>query len=163
MHPEAYAYVERAVGLHGPFGAVVEFGGRDVNGSVRPLFAGASYLSVDLEPGDGVDVTADAATVNVGGDWDCVVCCEVLEHAEEPERLIEAARRALRPGGLFVMTCAGEGREPHSAVDGGQPRQGEHYRNISPVELQGWLAGWERVEIDVQGTDLRCTAWRADG
>ena len=32
MHPEAYAFVERVVAERGPFGAVIEIGGRDVNG-----------------------------------------------------------------------------------------------------------------------------------
>ena len=32
-------------------------------------------------------------------------------------------------------TCAGPGRLPHSGHDGGAPRAGEWYANISP----GWL------------------------
>lgn len=160
MHPEAFGYVAGVVAELGPWGRVVEFGGRDVNGSVRSLFGDATYCSIDLVGGAGVDVVGDAVEVPLAG-WDVVVCCEVLEHAVEPERLVVAARGALRDGGVFVVTCAGPGRAPHGA-DGGGLRPGEHYRNVAPADLHGWLvgAGFSGVSMDVQGSDVRATARR---
>src|SRR5678809_1536471 len=48
-----------------------------------------------------------------------VLCCETLEHAACAEAICRNAYRMLAPGGVFVVTAAGEGRDPHSAVDGG--------------------------------------------
>ena len=60
MHPEAWAFVQ-GLGAE-PVGHVVELGSRNFNGSIRPLFADAlSYTGVDILPGYGVDVVADAA------------------------------------------------------------------------------------------------------
>lgn len=119
------------------------------------------YLSIDPVDGPGVDVVADAATVELDG-YDCVVCCEVLEHHPKPQELVEAAARALKPGGLFLMTCAGPGRAPHSAIDGGTVRPGEHYANVSPGDMDRALrdADFSTWLIDQYGPDLRCAAWR---
>lgn len=161
MHLAAYDYVAKQVAEYGPFLSVVEFGGRDINGSVRPLFGDASYLVIDIEPGPGVDVVADAASVPLEG-FDCVVCCEVLEHAPNAAKLVQAARKALRDGGVFLMTCAGEGRAPHSAVDGAGLRMGEHYANVSRSDLDTWLqqACFGDWTIDIDGADIRCVARR---
>src|SRR5690242_21675018 len=43
--------------------AVLDIGGRDLNGSTRPLFPNANpYHVLDLRPGPNVDIVADAAT-----------------------------------------------------------------------------------------------------
>jgi SAM-dependent methyltransferase len=64
MHPEAYEYVRRATGAkaHQPL-RILEFGSRNVNGTVRDLFpAPALYVGVDWADGLGVDYVGDAAT-----------------------------------------------------------------------------------------------------
>lgn len=158
MHAAAYAWVANHAQA---YGRVVEFGGLNINGSVRALFGDATYCSIDLVEGPGVDVVADCCDVPLT-DWDCVVCCEVLEHHPAPEKVIDAACRALAADGVFIMTCAGDGRAPHSAVDGGGLRPDEHYRNIAAVDLDEMLraAGFKGWDINQQGEDLRCIAWR---
>lgn len=162
MHEAAYQYVAKAVARYGPFERVIEVGGRDVNGSVRGLFDCDRYWSVDIEDGPGVDEIADFGTLKVRGDWDCVVCCEVLEHAPSALQLIANAGRALKRTGVFIMTCAGTGRPQHSAIDGGYLRPGEFYRNVTESQLDEWLesAGFTWWSIDVAGPDIRCVAGR---
>ncbi len=147
MHPQAYGYVRRvARGLDLSQSRVLEFGSYNVNGSVRPLFRDASeYIGVDIRSGPDVDVVADAAAVCGLGEFDVVVSCEVLEHAEDPGGIIAAAYRSLKPGGIFIVTAAGPDRAPHSVM-GGEVR-GEHYGNIDAAQLGLWLHGWERVKI----------------
>lgn len=157
MHAQAYEFVkgvlraELAVLANAErldrYG-VLEMGSRDVNGSVRDLFPrGVAYVGVDREPGPGVDLVMDAAAV-VGMTPAIVVCCETLEHEETPERLIRHAARILVPGGLLIVTCAGPGRKPHSGIDGGRLRAGEHYRNIPPAELSMLLSRYfPRTEV----------------
>lgn len=160
MHPEARDFVRRYAGRPR---RVVEFGARNFNGSVRDLFPSSAYTGVDLLPGEGVDVVADAA------DWrppphqdapDLIVCCETLEHAPHPSLLVWNAGHILAPGGRLVLTAAAPGRAPHSGIDGGPPHPGEHYENVSPHLLLFWLAGWdiERFEYDGARGDLYAAA-----
>jgi SAM-dependent methyltransferase len=162
LHEAAYQYVAQQVARYGPFGRVLEVGGRVINGSIRHLFDCDAYHSVDIEDGDGVDEVADFGTLQVLPAWDCVVCCEVLEHTASALVIIANAYRALLHGGVFIMTCAGERRAEHSAFDGGPLRPGEFYRNVSESQLDGWLeaAGFAWWSIDVTGPDIRCVAGR---
>lgn len=167
MHAGAFDFVRRVVQALPPLRAVVEFGSRAVNGSVREIFTDAAvYVGIDRVPGAGVDVVADAA------DWhpaapavDAVVCCEVLEHAPDGAALCASAFRALRPGGCLVVTCAAAPREPHSADADGPPKAGEHYRNVAPDDLAGWCraAGFSAalVEHPAAPGDLYCLALKA--
>lgn len=36
--------------------------------------------------------------------WDTVVCCEVIEHVDEPDALLETIRRHLRPSGVALIS-----------------------------------------------------------
>lgn len=149
MHPEALAYVARVVSRTGGYATVVDIGGRDINGSPRFLFAGSHYTSIDLVDGSGVDVVCDAAAWAPEAPVDAVVCCEVLEHATDPGGLVKAAISWLLPGGRLIVTAACDPRAPHSAGDGGALRDGEHYANVDPARLAGWMADLDQVEIEV--------------
>lgn len=124
--------------------AVLEIGSLDINGSVRPLFPHAShYHGIDLVAGDGVDEVADASTWVPPRTYDVVVSAEVLEHAPPWRAILTMMWEATAPGGTLLMTCAGPGRAPHSAVDGLEVREGEHYANVSPAEVRALIADWE--------------------
>jgi len=166
MHLAALVFVDE----HAPPGPgfdlrVLEFGSRDINGSVRQVFRRAArYVGVDVSEGPGADIVADAATVDVPGAWDVVVCCEVFEHADDETcaGMCANAYRHLKPGGVFIATMAGLGRAEHSAVDGGPLQPGEFYRNVDRPTLSGWLvaAGFTAYKTDVLGDDIRCVAWK---
>lgn len=164
MHMQAWAFVAQAVREQGPFASVVELGGRDVNGSVRDLFAGASYLTVDIVDGPGVDVVADCCTWRADSTFAAVVCCEVFEHESRWCELCATAYSVLEDGGVAILTMAGPGREPHSAVDGGPLRAGEFYGNVSADELAVALtaAGFAKVAVDGESQygDTYALAWK---
>lgn len=157
MHDAARQFVarfatERAV-------TVLECGARDVNGSVRNLFPAADWFGVDIGPGPGVDEVADFADYVHPHPVDIVVSTEVLEHTPRWREILRAASRNLRPGGRLIVTAAGPGRVPHSAVDGG-PVGDEHYENIDPDELSSELARWFSVsEVQHVGTDVQAVAF----
>jgi hypothetical protein len=162
MHPAAYEWI--AVHATDEPVNVLDIGGRNINGTVRGLFPNATeYVSIDLYPGDGVNVVGDITTWKDDRVFDIVVCAEVLEHAENWRDIIDAAFERLEPGGWFLMTCAGPGRHPHSAVDGEWTlKAGEYYENISPADLDEVLASqdWASFLVDQQGEDVRCFAVR---
>ena len=145
--------------------SVLDIGGRDVNGHPRSLFpAATAYTVLDVRPGDGVDIVADAAAWDPAGRvWDVVICAETFEHATSWRAICRTAFAACAPGGRFIVTTAAPGRPPHSAVDGRFRLQvGEHYANIRPAELGRVLAaaGWADVVVDVQPSpaDVRAVA-----
>lgn len=144
-----------------PAKSVLDIGGRDINGSVRDLFLGAEhYVSIDLLAGPAVDVIGDVTLWDWDETFEVVVCCEVLEHAKNWRDILRAAFDRLESGGLFIMTCAGEGRAPHSGVDGGHLRPDEYYGNISEADLFAELIvrGFEDITTSVEGEDLRAIA-----
>lgn len=135
MHREAFEFVRRVAQALPPLHRVVEFGSKIHNGSVREIFTDAfDYLGIDLEAGPGVDWVADAADWRAKEPFDCVVCCEVMEHTPKLVGILAAAYAALRPGGVLILTCATAPREPHGAC-GGSLQAGEYYRNVSPDDM----------------------------
>jgi hypothetical protein len=121
---------------------VLEFGSLDINGSARSIFPEVDdedWFGIDLQDGPRVDEIADAATFRVAMPADLVVCCEVLEHTPQVEAVVLNAHANLTHAGYFLMTCAGTGRKPHSAVDGGALRPGEHYENVTKTRFAAAL------------------------
>lgn len=161
-HGSVYFYVQRLTReLTARRFGVVEIGARDVNGSVRPLFAGQDYTGVDIAPGNNVDVVADGATFGEAGAYDLGLCLETLEHAPNAGAIVANLCRIVRPGGLVIVTAATDPRAPHSAVDGAGLRDGEHYGNIAPADLLTWLAPCDSVtlELDRGHGDVRACGW----
>jgi hypothetical protein len=173
MHPEAYAYVADQCRLFvQPSMSVVEIGGRNINGTIRPLFTTEQYTAVDIAEGPGVDVIADGAEWQPAEPVHCVVCSEVLEHTPRVKDIINNAARMLRPQGRLIVTCAGPRRSPHSAVDGRELQPGEFYENISPDRVLQILAEpdpevggrrWTAFEVSITraGEDCYFFATRA--
>lgn len=165
MHSAAYNFVAAAVDELGPFVDVVEVGSRDLNGSVRPLFAGASsYVGIDVVAGPGVDVVFDPAVGwNPDRRVDAVVSCEVLEHVETWREILASIADYLVAGGTLILTAAGPGRREHSGITGRRTLEpGEYYGNIDPDELAAALeaVGFVDVKTEVAGNDTRATATR---
>lgn len=75
-----------------------------------------------------VDIREALATV--GGTFDVVTMCEILEHLDEPEGIVRAAFSLLKTGGRFILTC------PH---DDGIPDP-EHVRTWGHDEVFHLLA-----------------------
>jgi SAM-dependent methyltransferase len=161
MHPAAYRFVTGVVDkLDVSQLTVVELGSYDVNGSVRPLFAGcAGYIGVDLRPGPGVDVVGDAATWGEPEHCDVVVTTETLEHTPAAREIVANAARLLRPGGWVIVTAASPARTPHG-VDGGQVGA-EFYAGVSAAQLLAWLidAGLDPEQVrEADGGDVYALA-----
>jgi len=81
--------------LYGPFPGV-EFNGVDVRQSSLELARQRGYARVVR--GNLADTLSwkDAA-------FDIVVCSHVLEHLQDPEKMVAEVSRVLKPGGLFIV------------------------------------------------------------
>lgn len=150
--------------------AVLDLGGRDINGTMRVAFPHATvYRTVDLYPGPGVDIVADAATWQPDALYDYVVTTECFEHTPVWPDICETAYKACKPGGTFIATMAGPGRAPHSGIDGTSGlHTGEWYANIHLEELRAVLddIGWRNIIVDQQVSpqpcDTRCVATKGE-
>lgn len=165
MHEQAYEWVRRYVPPAMPM-TVLDIGGRDINGSVRPLFPDATvYRVLDINDGPNVDIVADAATWTPDLEYDVVVSAETFEHTAVWPQICATAYNACKRGGMFIATMAGPGRPAHSAIDG-QFRllPGEYYGNVNPEDLWAVLVdcGWREVIVDQQDrpADVRAVAWK---
>ena len=101
----------------------------------RALFAHCEYRSQDfaslhsdqLRGGayGRIDYTSDAANIPVpDSSFDAVLCTEVLEHHEEPARLVSELARILKPGGRLLLSAplgSGIHQEPHHYYGGFTP------------------------------------------
>ena len=153
MHDQALAFYAEHLSELDPK-TVVEFGSCDMNGTVRSVYPqAASWLGIDVQPGRGVDLIADAATWETDDRYDIVICAEAFEHTPDWRDIIDTAHTVLVPGGLFLASCATGTRPPHSAIDGGHLRAGEFYENVDPglMRMALYLDGW--TEIDVVEAD----------
>jgi hypothetical protein len=164
MHTAAHQFVAEKVAALVPPGSVVEIGSRDINGTIRDLFPAVDrYVGLDLFPGPGVDWIGDAREYEPESPPDLVVCCEVFEHMAEWPGMVRRVADWLAPGGVLIVTCAGPGRRPHSAIDGGwKLYEGEHYLNVSALRLADVMrgAGLAVVEAREQGADTQALAVR---
>ncbi len=92
-------------------GHALEVGAYDVNGSVRPVFEDKtclSYVGIDMSSGPRVDMVLsghDILSKFKHHYFDTVICCEMLEHDDEPWTTVWQMKAVLKSGGwMFVST-----------------------------------------------------------
>lgn len=147
---------------------VLEVGSRDINGSVRDEFINADYIGIDVEAGPGVDQVCLGHEFQADPESFDVVCSnETFEHDPYAARTVAHMLSLLRPGGLFFMTCAGEGRKEHGTTRTGS-RYGpdaNYYQNVSVSLFLTWIqaADFEELYLKHNRTvsDLYCFAIKA--
>lgn len=142
MHQEAQSAVERMAfqfGLHSRPGLdILDVGGRDINGSVRHLFApDARWTVVDNVAAPEVDIVADAAAWVPDRRYDVAVCTEVFEHAEQWGSILITLAKAAP---LVIVTCASTGRQVHSQVGHLELPPGEWYANVPASYLTSMMS-----------------------
>lgn len=151
MHQAAFEFVAKHA-TSDPL-SVIEIGSRNINGTVRDHFPAATWTGLDLHAGPSVNIVIDAINYMPRRPVDLVICCEVFEHCSYWGELINHVANWLKPGGRMIITCAGPGRDPHSAIDGGQLHPDEHYANISQQEMRDALEFAAFQQIEVSGNE----------
>ena len=129
---------------------VLELGSRDINGSPRSCFpAPAYYLGIDCHSGPGVDVVGVVHEILNSRSCEpfvVVVSTEMLEHDPFWTQTLCASVSLLKPGGLFLLSCASRKRGAHHLEDSPVPG---HYQGLNPEDLLPVLhrlALWESLD-----------------
>jgi autotransporter strand-loop-strand O-heptosyltransferase len=93
---------------------VLDIGSLDVNGNARYLFDNCSYIGLDLGEGKNIDVVCVGHIYDAPDEYfDTIISTETFEHDMFYEKTISNVIRMLKPGGLFLFTCAAPGRPEH--------------------------------------------------
>ena len=95
--------------------------------------SGSEYFQIDLSEGD---------ASGLGGQYDCVLLAEVLEHVPRPIDLLAGARQLLAPGGHLCVTVpnALSARTAVRALGGREVVHPDHYCYYSPRTITRTLA-----------------------
>ncbi|WNJ90031.1 class I SAM-dependent methyltransferase [Bosea sp. 685] len=83
------------------------------------------------------------------GSQECILCTEVLEHAEDPVALISEMYRVLQPGGTLVATVPFSARVHHAPHD---------YHRFTRYRLARIFSSFDSVTIEERGDDLAVIA-----
>lgn len=95
---------------------VCDIGSLDINGNNHYLFDNYSYVGVDVGAGNNVTVVSKGHDYRPaeGKKFDTVISTECFEHDMYWDKtIINVCENLLRPGGMFLFTCATTGRPEH--------------------------------------------------
>jgi SAM-dependent methyltransferase len=96
---------------------VLGIGTFDVCGTEYEYFDKCDFIGLDLGPGPGVDIVCPAQDYDAPNEtFDTIISCECFEHNPFYKETIQNAVRMLKPGGLFLFTCATTGRPIHGTL-----------------------------------------------
>jgi SAM-dependent methyltransferase len=88
-------------------GTVADVGGKHLGkrGEFVPDERAARWIYLNLDWSTSPLLVADAHQLPfVSGSVNCVLCCEVLEHLEDPEQCVREMQRVLVPGGVLLLS-----------------------------------------------------------
>ncbi|MDP3661497.1 MAG: class I SAM-dependent methyltransferase [bacterium] len=104
-------------------------------------------VCIDSEAGDGVDFVGDAHDLSIfkDGEFEAVLCTEVLEHLHTPQKAIDEMRRVLKQGGMLILTT--RFIFPLHNIPG-------DYFRFTRYGLAHLLRDWKSVEITEEGTTM---------
>jgi SAM-dependent methyltransferase len=118
---------------------VLDVGSLDINGNNKYLFSGEyTYIGIDLGPGPNVDVVSRAHEYQTEVLFDVITSTECYEHDEFYPLSLKNTYNLLRPGGLYVFSCATHGRPEHGTTRTSPkdaPFVGDYYKNLGRKEI----------------------------
>jgi len=116
--------------------SVLEVGSQNINGTIRDLFEGGSFVGIDISETMDVDLVIPGEIAQFpDNSFDVVVTTECLEHANKWQEVLQNIIRQLKPGGSLIMTFAHPGRSAHGTLDSdsySSPYTLDYYKNLSP-------------------------------
>ena len=118
---------------------------------------GCAYTGLDIPAADDFGMRRHPEIVDFDGQnipfldqsFDHVLCTEVLEHADDPDKLIAEMLRVLRPGGTLVATVPFSARVHHAPHD---------YHRFTSYRLARMFSDFGDFKVSERGDDLAVIA-----
>lgn len=115
---------------------VLDCGSMDINGNNRYLFDNCNYTGIDIGEGKNVDYVCP---IHIwGGLYDTIISTECFEHDKYYKESLQNIVRMLRPGGMFLFTCATTGRAEHGTTrmrPSSSPYTNDYYKNLTKSDI----------------------------
>lgn len=111
-------------------------------GFEEPWIGGRRYRTLDINPKENADITADICNTGLPTDsLPCLILSQVLEHLPDPAAAIQECRRVLQSGGHLLVTVPWDYpcHRDKGTCD---------YWRISDDGLRYLLKGWEVLNLE---------------
>lgn len=96
---------------------VLDVGSADINGNNMFLFTNCVYIANDVVPARNVTIVSETRNLPFSdASFDTIVSTECFEHDMNYNESVKTIIRLLKPGGLFLFTCASTGRAEHGTL-----------------------------------------------
>lgn len=106
-----------------------------------------SYIGVDISPAPEVDLVCVAEQLPFNTEsFDAVVCTQLLEHSDDPQKVLREIHRVLKRGGVLILSTHGIWRK-HTVQD---------YWRWTDTGLKKILAHFREVEVKNCGGAVLC-------
>jgi SAM-dependent methyltransferase len=111
---------------------VLDVGSGDINGNNQFLFSNTRYVGNDVMTAPNVTIVSKTKNLPFAPNtFDTIISTECFEHDPDFPDSIRKIYDMLKPGGLFVFTCASTGRPEHGT------------RRTSPNDSYGTISNQE--------------------
>ena len=125
---------------------VLDVGGGDINGNNRFLFENCNYECNDVANAPNVTIISFTKDLQFENEYfDTIISTECFEHDPEYTESIKKIYNMLKKDGLFVFTCASEGRPEHGTSRTtihdsygtiyNIENMKDYYKNINPSDI----------------------------
>lgn len=123
---------------------VLDCGSLDINGNNRYLFENCEYFGIDIGEGNNVDIISLIHEFNEDDEsYDTIISTECFEHDMYYKESIKNIIRLLKPGGMFIFTCATTDRPEHGTINtsiNDSPlltgKWSEYYKNLTENDIR---------------------------
>ncbi len=144
-------------------GRVLDCGSLDINGNNRYLFDGCEYRGIDVGEGRNVDsVSLIHEWDGDDGEYDTIISTECFEHDMHLRKSLARIGELIKPGGLFLFTCATTGRSEHGTSRRSKADApllagdaADYYRNVTEDMIADLFDDWHEAIFQTVGTDLQ--------
>lgn len=123
---------------------VLDCGSLDINGNNRYLFTDCDYTGIDVGVGKNVDIVSTIHEFeSEDSNYDLIISTECFEHDMHYRESLLNIVRMLKPGGMFLFTCATTGRPEHGT------------RRTSPKDAPLLSGEWSDYYKNLTEEDIR--------
>ena len=126
---------------------VLDVGSGDINGNNKSLFIDCEYHGNDVIDAKNVTIVSKTKDLTFDDEsFDTIISTECFEHDPEYKESLLKIYKMLKPGGLFLFTCASTNRPEHGTRRSGPM---ESYGTIGNIEgMYDYYKNLTKADLD---------------